>query len=1072
MKKTLVKVSLLSMMLSLMPVAMTSCKDYDNDIKEINGTTGELSSQIAALQAAIEANKESAKAAHDAAEAALQAAKEAQAKGDQAEADAQKAMAMAKAAEEAAANAKAEALAEIANQCKILNEKIGNNTDAIKANADAISALLGRIEGVEKGLGAIDVEGLNNSIKELNTALQAVNVQLEALKGYEQRLNELADEFDGLKSEVEEMKGKINEMRDELGKAQDDILDLYSKVSDLGDDITDLRTLLNTLTGRVDGIDGSIGDINDDLDEIRDQIGDILSDIEYNDEAIKENSRLIGELRSDLNELSEEVSTKVQNAINTIAGVVSSRLTSVTLMPSLYVGGIPTIEFKSAQYNSLKWEPSANGGEGGWVESNDVYRVSNNQTEVEYRLNPSNVRLEDIQKEKLAYVSRIATTRAAEIDDDVINVVSADVESNGVLKIKAGKSNTASLNLNGNKIYTVSLKVPIAKQHLFENEPAACVYSEYTRLSEVYFTPRLHKTSDVGNVIPAHFNDSITIYRSSLNPQTPVQSLIAAKVQYNKTLDLNTLVEGCAFISPDTHETLSLEDLKEYGFEVFYTLGTKPYRSPSEDQTNQQEFAQINGSIFTPGAPSTNGFATSNQAAIGKEPIVHVWLKDTKNNDKVKVVDERYFKILITREDPTPLAYTITPNKKKELGCGNYVWNVTWDEMTKQVLTQFTPNGISKEDFYHRYGAHATKIVVKEDGVENSALVANVTDNVTLDNTGASIPVMTFTLDNTEVGHIAQGESKKYEVTLTYTDPNDLNPAVSITFVCVVNNNIKNPTLGDTDKTKWKNETMLLYPIPYGSANAKTHAQYNTNILEGRYNPLVKNLLPCAKWDVMLGGNYPAMTLDYGSNAGWKSVTQAGSMSTITASIAHTSEGISMVENETEVKLAWKAWLNGLSVNTVTFANSTLKIVKPLQKPTIAQGTELTDQSFAQTITALDDKLTLRDAFDNLVANTSGMPKNLWDYYGVESAVFANGAGEIMITDDVNGNNRRSLASLHMKADVDLATYTLTYTNEGAPLQHDCYLQIPVRIKHYWGTFQSKEDDASSYLYILIKHKL
>lgn len=54
MKKTLVKVSLLSMMLSLMPVAMTSCKDYDDDIKEINGTTGELSSQIAALQAAIE----------------------------------------------------------------------------------------------------------------------------------------------------------------------------------------------------------------------------------------------------------------------------------------------------------------------------------------------------------------------------------------------------------------------------------------------------------------------------------------------------------------------------------------------------------------------------------------------------------------------------------------------------------------------------------------------------------------------------------------------------------------------------------------------------------------------------------------------------------------------------------------------------------------------------------------------------------------------------------------------------------------------------------------------------------
>lgn len=1074
MKKTLVKVSLLSMMLSLMPVAMTSCKDYDNDIKEINGTTGELSSQIAALQAAIEANKESAKAAHDAAEAALQAAKEAQAKGDQAEADAQKAMAMAKAAEEAAANAKAEALAEIANQCKILNEKIGNNADAIKANADAISALLGRIEGVEKGLGAIDVEGLNNSIKELNTALQAVNVQLEALKGYEQRLNELADEFDGLKSEVEEMKGKINEMRDELGKAQDDILDLYSKVSDLGDDITDLRTLLNTLTGRVDGIDGSIGDINDDLDEIRDQIGDILSEIEYNDAAIKENTRLIGELRSDLNKLSEEVSTKVQNAINTIAGVVSSRLTSVTLMPSLYVGGIPTIEFETARYNSLKWDKDANNGEGAWIESNNVYRVSNNKTEIEYRLNPTNVRTEDIQKNGLAFLKRIATTRAGEVENDIIKVIDAEVE-NGVLKVLAGKSTTASLlypDNDKNKIYTVALKVPIAKEHLFENEPAASVYSEYTRLSEVDYTPRLHKTTEVGSVIPEHFNDSTTIYGSSLNPQTPSTSLIAAKVKYDETLDLSTLVQGC-FTNATTHKTLSLEELKEYGFEVSFCLASKAYEVPSEDKTNQQAFAKIDGTILTPGAPSANGFATKTQASVGKEPIVHVWLKDIKNGN---YVDQRYFKVLIVKDSPETQSFTV-PDKKSDLGCGNYEWSVTWEDMSKYVLTMYKPEGLSKEEFFNRYGAHASSIEVKVDGTTNSALVANVTDNVTLDDTGASTPVITFKLTNEEIGLLKQGNSRRYEITLTYKDPRDITPSVKITFVCVVTNNIANPVVGEVDKTKWKDGQMLLYPIPYGSPNAREKAQYVTNVLEGRYNPLVKNgsLLSCARWDLVVAPNQniPAFHFDYQTGyAGWKTPAMASSLKKINAWIQHNEAGIAMVEAEKVITLNWISDLNGISVNEVIFGKNTLKIVKPLQKPTIAQDTQLTDQSFAQTVPALNEKLTLRDAFDNLVANTSGMPKNLWDYYGVESVVFANGAGEIMITDDVNGNNRRSLASLHMKADVDLSTYTLTYTNEGAPLQHDCYLQIPVRIKHYWGTFQSKEDDASSYLYILIKHKL
>ena len=721
MKKTLVKVSLLSMMLSLMPVAMTSCKDYDDDIKEINGTTGELSSQIAALQAAIEANKESAKAAHDAAEAAMQAAKDAEAKGDQAEADAQKAMAMAKAAEEAAANAKAEALAEIAAQVKILNDKIGSNADAIQANKDAISALVGRIEGVEKGLAAIDIDGLNESIKELNTALEAVNVQLAALAGYESRLNELESQYSGLKSEVAEMKEKIESMRSDLAAAQDDIVELFAKVSSLGGDITELRNLLNTLSGRVDGIDGNIS-------EILAKIADIVADVEYNQNAISENSRLIGQLRADLNELSEKISTEVQNGINTIAGVISARLTSVTLMPDLYVDGIPTIEFKSAQYNALKWQ------NGNWVESTNVYRVSNNETEVEYRLNPGTVGNEDININNLAFVSRIATTRAAEVDNDIINVASANVEANGVLKIKAGKSNTASLNLNGNKIYTVSLKVPIAAKHLFDKEGAANVYSEYTRLSEIYFTPKLHKTAAVGNTIPVHFNDSTEIYQSAMG------SLVAAKVQYNKTLDLNTLVEGCAFTDPATHEIMTLEQMKGYGFEVSYTLATRAYTTTSADGANQQEFAKISGATFTPGSPSGNSFAAANQAAIGKQPIVHVFLTDTKNK---QLVDQRYFKVLITREDPTPLSYSITPSKELELGCGNYTWNVTWDEMTKQVLSQFPGNGISKEDFFNRYGAHASGIEVKVDGVVNSALAANVTDNVTLDNTGASIPVMT-----------------------------------------------------------------------------------------------------------------------------------------------------------------------------------------------------------------------------------------------------------------------------------------------------------------------------------------
>lgn len=1043
MKKTFVKVSFLSMMLSLMPVAMTSCKDYDDDITEINGTTDQLSSQIAALNSAIEANKAAAQAAQNAADASLKAAQAAQATGDQAEADAQKAMAVAKAAEAAAAQAKADALAQIKLETEALAKDIAANGNAIKENSEAISALLGRMNGVEKGLADIDIEGVNKNIAELFTAVQAVQTQLKALDGYETRLSQLESQYSGIAAEVSEAKANIAAVKTDLAALQNKVNNLVAEVATNAANIA-----LNT------------GNIAANADKIAANAEKILANatnISLNADKIAANASAIASLRTELATLSQKISTEVQNGINTIAGIVSARLTSVTLMPDLYVGGIPTIEFKSAQYNSLVWQ----GGK--WVESSNTYRVSNNKTEIEYRLNPGTIQNSDINMNGLAFVSRIATSRAAEVDNDIISVISGEISSNGVLKLKAGKSNTSSLNLSGNKIYTVSLKVPIAKQHLFENEGSACVYSEYTRLSEVYFQPKLHKSSVVANAIPVHFNDSTEIYNSKVN------ELIAKDVQYDRTLDLNELVEGCAFIAPSTHEILTLDQMKEYGFEVSYSIATGAYTTGSEDHTNQQSFAQINGSTFTPGVPTQTGFVTENQAAIGKQPIVHVWLKDTKNN---KLVDQRYFKILIKREVIEPLSYTITPAKELNMGCSDYKWNVTWDEMTKQVLSQFPNKGISKEEFYQRYGAHASSIEVKVNGIVNNDLADNVTDNVTLDNTGASIPVMTFTLDNAELGALAQGKSKTYTITLTYTDKKDLTPAVSITFNCVVNNNIATPKLGRTDAIKWKNETMLLYPIPYGAPNAQKNAEYNTNILEGRYNPLATGTLNCATWELAFAQNYSGVTMTFPATyGGWMDQAFLNTLKQVDVAIAHNNQGIALVEAETALKLNWKARLNGIAGNEVTFGNSVLQIVKPLKDPQVDNSVVLKDKPYIQTVN-LGDKFTLKDAYGETVANTTGMPKNLWDYYGVTEVIFANAAGSIMVTDDMNGTNPRTLQQLNMTADIDVATQVLSFQANGSPLQGDGYLRIPVQVKHYWGTLGGDPAKQPVYLYIKIQHTL
>lgn len=976
MKKTFLSVALLSTMALSMPLSFTSCKDYDDDITEINGTTDDLQNQLKTIQAAIDSNKAIADAAKAAADASAKAAQEAADKGDKATEEAQKAMAIAKAAEAAAANAKAEALEEM---------------KALLAQADAkneqeIKDIKSRLEGVEKGLGGLDADQINTAIK----AVEAIQVQLKAFEGYKALLDQLA------------------------------------AYPTLIQDVKDAKANIESLTTRVEAAEKSI-------------------------EALEK--------------LSQAINDSLPAGVNTIAGVIAQRLTSVTLIPDLYVGGIPTIAFESAKYNSLQlvdgeWKVTAN---------SKVYAIHNGETTAQYRLNPGNVGAEDVVMDELGFVSKIAVSRADEAVNDVVAYVpgSGKVDANGILTVNLTKpvSNSGSLNFNDNRIYTVSLRVPIAKKHLFTNEGAAFVYSEYTRVEETYFQPELFATPKVLEAAGSHFADSTTIYNST------VGQMVGYKLCYKDQLDLNELVQGCAFVADrdpnaaGTHTPMTLEKLKSYGFDVVFSIAKGKYEPNTEDKTNQQAFAKLDGTTLTPIVPTGAG---DNQASIGKEPIIHILLVDTKNNT---VVDSRYVKIRYTKEKMTPLPFTVA-TFNENLSCkDSYVFTVTWRQMMDNALSKYPTNGISKHDFLAIYGKHASEKVVTVDGVKNTTLVNNITDYVELGDNDQATPVMSFTLTNAEIGALAQTKTKAYVVTLTYTDPKGLNPDVVITFNVNITNNIASPTLGATDATKWVDETMLLYPIPYGTTGV-TVANYNTNILQGRSNPLVKGLLDCADWTFALtgkGSTVAEMKINGTTDAAqtiWMDKDMADALTVTTVSIPHDEDGIALVEAATKLTVNWKARLNGIAANTVNFGTSYLQIVKPLKDPVLDNSKELSDNSSVQEIPSLMALFSLKDAYNQTVANTTGMPKNLWNYYEVGTVKFGNiGNRAIMITDNVQGANPRSLASLHMSANVDANTTKLTFKNEGAPLQNDCYLQIPVQVSHRWGVL-------SGTLYVKIKHVL
>lgn len=992
MNKRFLKIALLSAVCASMPVSFTSCKDYDDDITEINNNADGLSKQIAALQTALETAQATATAAQNAAQQALTAAAAAQDAADKA---AKEAAAAAELAKSAAATAKAEAIQEVINQLKPL---IDANTSANEANAKKIAELAGKIEGIEKGLSNIDLTEINKTIGDQADLIAANAAQIQAINTQLAALDQLKKDLAGLQGDVADLKAKIATI--DAVKA-----DLTALQATVQANMTEVMTAVNTNKAACEAA--------------------------------------IAEVKAELTKLSAQISSEVSNAVNTIAGVLAQRLTSVTLMPSLYVDGIPTIEFLSAKYTKKVLK------NGNWVPatgSNTQFIVTNNATEADYRLNPGTLKNEDIAINDLAFVTRIATSRAGEKLDEVINVASANVNDNGVLNVKLGKSNTSSLNLTGNQIYTVSLKVPVASKHLFEGEANTAVYSEFTRLAETYFQPELKFVDGAYNSadVNSHLNDSTALYASATG------AMVAKNLVYNESYDLYKLVEGCAMFSATNHKNLTREALQAYGMDIKFRKATAVY-APTEDKTNQQAYVKLEGDNGSTLVPVTSSGQEDNQTIIGRQPIIAATLVDVVNGN---VIEQKYFKVLFTAEKMEDVTIEWPQIDVTGAPCTGAYYNFGWKEMAERVLEHLNGGkGMSKEDFTKIYGNSTPVIAPANDN--NGTL----TPNIVASNLDASTPVMTWSVTADQLGVLRVGaNTANFTKTITFNDPTGLHANVVIKLKWAVTTTVGATTLGRTDDLKWANNTMKVYPVPMAIPYDGTQkAEYKTNILEGRYKPYTTGMLSCGQYDIDYQKNqtgYIGEALELQNGYSHWNFTEANqaNLDEIYYTIAHTDAGKALVSAGRTVKIDWTSNINGLSKNNYVFGTINLQIVKILKLNTLAAGS-FTDNSREQTLN-IAKAYSLTDAYGNLVAAepTADEPyaADYYSYYGVESAEFGN---DIKVADNAEGTvNVRTLAALNMTANVDNATGVLTFQNNGAPLQGNAYLIVPVTVKHYWGT--------------------
>lgn len=147
----------------------TSCKDYDDDIENLDKKTSDLNTQLTTLQSALDAAKSDIAAAKSAADAAKEAAATAKAEAIQAAVD--KVNEMLKDAPSQ------EALDALKTQISAIETNLATISGTVDANAAAIAQLKIQMVAVEKYKELIDANA--EEIDKINVAITAINKAME-----------------------------------------------------------------------------------------------------------------------------------------------------------------------------------------------------------------------------------------------------------------------------------------------------------------------------------------------------------------------------------------------------------------------------------------------------------------------------------------------------------------------------------------------------------------------------------------------------------------------------------------------------------------------------------------------------------------------------------------------------------------------------------------------------------------------------------------------------------------------------------------------------------------------------
>lgn len=804
--------------------------------------------------------------------------------------------------------------------------------------------------------------------------------------------------------------------------------------------------------------------------------------------------------------INQAIAEQIKAAVDAMSAKLSGRLTSLQVIPDLYVNGIETIKLKSFKYTA--WDVTSSATAETVKQGTATSTTAQDVTAVRYLVSPTTVTFEDIQEPSFVFEMAKTETRSA-VKEQLLNVDSYSVED-GVLTVNVKKASGTEITLDKGYIYTAALGVPIAEKWLTDANKPEVVYSDFVALAETTVEPKI--AALVNDKFVCKDPDGHNHYYESYEA---AQAAAAVKqVAYDDKLDLLTLVTGCYVDATDGAVEIKKDELTAAGLEFRFALPTKPYVLGT-NESDQQQFATIAGTTMTSKLPDGT---TNNQAAIDKTPVVRVELVDVNNDNAV--VDVRYFKIQWVRKTIAPIDLGVIYTFEYTLGCNEFQGKFLWNQMVNEVLAKIGETGMSQDEFlatytvptistvekgskeyyYHEVGTVATALA---DGVE---FVYNFDDPV-----DESAAAFTWRLTVDQIGDVIDDlladKEVKYVVNVTIPAQNSYQGSVNFAFEVKVALPVL-PEIYGYDSSFWYTDYTLayVYPIQYNTPGAFDTCAYRYE-LDRLFadSKTVKNLLPCGAWDIQFAEEQPAkdygyavaattvpaadatghqlvkgletaVQLNYAAGEPWyaPATTEEGAVNVadvadIQVQVVNNEAGIGILNKEATLDV----WAQINAKNNYKVATFNVYFVAPLKINSELKDAYFVDQVISGSTIDCSKAFTMTDFKDYIVAKvTTGTTEKekyadeLYKYYVVKDPVWNLANAMTNLKKDSEGNyvvdetitaetakikaeDRFGVGCITANAD----NSSLTFKNvKGVKVEKTIKLFIPVTVSHKWGT--------------------